>query len=265
MSSFPQLSSGALSQYPLTRKLVTRTVTNALEDGSTIRFADPIYQIQWNLVYSGLSQSEWAALSAFFGSMQGQLQTFTYVDPLANLLSWSEDITQTAWVKDALIEVAPGISDPLQGTSATRLTNTAQIAQGVVQQIPAPASYSYCFSTYLRCDQACSIALRCIANSVETDQANLVGSEWKRYTFGVALSSATDGVTFGVLLPAGIALDVYGMQVEAQPAPGVYKKTSGQGGVYGNSRFAQDQLPGSIDAPGIYSAQFSIVTSIVNP
>jgi hypothetical protein len=262
MGSFPQLSTGTISQYPLTKKIVTRTVTNALEDGSTIRLADPVSKIQWDLSYAGLSQSEWTALSTFFSEVQGGLQTFTFVDPTGNLLSWSEDFSQTVWAKDPLIVVATGIVDPVQGTSASAVTNTAQVAQGIAQAIPAPGSYNYCFSVYLRCAQACSVSLRCLANGVEQDAPNLVGSEWARFTLSVALAGSANGVTFGITIPAGIALDVYGIQVEAQPAAGAYKKTSEQGGVYLNSRFAQDQLPFSVDAPGMYSAQCSIVTIV---
>src|SRR5271165_5365306 len=172
MSSFPQLSSGAISQYPLTKTITTRTVTNSLEDGSTIRLADPVTQLKWNLSYTGLAQSEWTALSAFFSAMQGGLYTFAFADPTGNLLSWSEDFSQTVWTKDPLIVVAAGISDPVQGTSAWSAINTAQVAQGIAQQIPAPGSYNYCFSVYLRCSQACSISLRCIANGVEQDSPN---------------------------------------------------------------------------------------------
>ena len=263
MSSFPQLSTGALSQYPLTRAIVTRTVSNSLEDGSTIRLADSVYQIRWDLSYSGLSQSEWSALLAFFTAQQGQLKTFTFADPTENLLSWSEDLSQTVWVKDPLLQLRPGIADPLQKIAASRVTNTAQTAQSVMQQLPAPGSYRYCFSVYLRSSQACAVTLRCVANNVEHDRQNLIGSQWTRYVFSVALSSPTDGVAFGLLVPPGIALDVYGMQVEAQPAAGAYKKTSGQGGVYPRSRFAQDVLPASVDAPGFYSTRFSIVTNLI--
>ncbi len=263
MSDFPQLSTGALAQYPLTRSVVTRTVTNSLEDGSTIRLADPVYKLVWNLRYEGLSPDEWNALSSFFASVQGQLQTFTFTDPTANLLSWSEDFSKTVWEVDPLLQITAGFGDPFQGTSASQATNTAQAAQGVFQQIPGPGSYSYCFSVYLRCDQACSVTLRSTANSVEQDQQNLIGSDWTRYTFSVTSSSPVDGVTFGLLFPAGVAVDVYGMQVEAQPAAGTYKKVSGAGGVYVNSRFAQDDLSFSIDSPGLYSTQLSILTNIL--
>ena len=263
MADFPQLSTGAVSQYPLTRNVVTRTVTNSLEDGSTIRLADPVYKIRWDLSYTGLSQNEWNALAAFFASMQGQLNAFIFVDPAANLLSWSEDLSHTVWVKDGLIQTTAGIADPLQGTSATLVTNTAQIAQGVSQQINAPGSYSYCFSVYLRCDQACSVTLRCFANGVEQDEQDLIDSEWSRYTLSVALSSPIEGVTFGLLFPAGVAVDVFGLQVEAQPAAGIYKKVTGAGAVYVHSRFAQDELPFSIDSFGLYSAKLSILTNIL--
>jgi hypothetical protein len=263
MSTFPQLSNGALSQYPVTFKRAIRTATNALEDGSTIRMADLVHKIRWELKYSGLSRLEYSALLAFFISVQGQLQTFVFVDPTANLLAWSEDLTQVVWEKDPLIQIISGINDPLHGTAATRLTNTAQAAQGVSQAIAGPGSYRYCFCVYLRCDQACAVTLRFVVGNVEVAEPHLVGSEWVRCTLRVAPASSTNGVTFGLLLPAGVAVDVFGMQVEAQPAPGIYKRTTGAGGVYLKSRLAQDQLEVTVDAPGRYSTQVSIVTSVV--
>jgi hypothetical protein len=43
------------------------------------------------LSYTALSDAELAALEQFFASAQGTLNGFTFLDPAANLLAWSED------------------------------------------------------------------------------------------------------------------------------------------------------------------------------
>ena len=56
MLVFPQLATGASALYPVTRTNVTRTVVNALGDGSTVVFGDPDAGTrEWELRASGLT------------------------------------------------------------------------------------------------------------------------------------------------------------------------------------------------------------------
>ena len=67
-------------------------------------------------------------------------------------------------------------------------------------------------------------------------------NQWKRYSVGYNLTSALESVAFKILTPAGSVVDVFGPQLEAQPAPSKYKKTLQQAGVYPNARFEDDVL-----------------------
>ena len=95
MPTYPQLGSGALSQFPVQKIRRTRTVVNQAADGSTIKLADPAGAItEWDLTYTDLSDEEASALLAFFVAVEGTLNGFTFLDPAGNLLAWSDDLTR---------------------------------------------------------------------------------------------------------------------------------------------------------------------------
>jgi hypothetical protein len=116
MLYYPQLTTGSIAQFPVTRSVNMRTVANQLPSGFTIRMADTGAQkVQWRLVYSDLTDGERSSLESLFEASQGQLNTFTFLDPTDNLLMWSEDWTQAVWTPDPLLQVASGVEDPLGG------------------------------------------------------------------------------------------------------------------------------------------------------
>ncbi len=60
MTVFPQLSSGAVAQFPFRKGLRFRTLVNQAADGSEIRFADVDYRARaWELAVHQLSDQEW--------------------------------------------------------------------------------------------------------------------------------------------------------------------------------------------------------------
>src|ERR1700758_3728629 len=109
MPVFPQLTTGALAQFPVTRSNRLRTVVNTMADGSVVKLADPAGAItEWQLQYSALSDTEAAALQQFFSSMEGSLNVFTFLDPTANLLAWSDQLTDDVWTADPFIGLTGG-------------------------------------------------------------------------------------------------------------------------------------------------------------
>ena len=78
---------------------------------------------------------------------------------------------------------------------------------------------------------------------VDFDTSN----QWKRYSVGYNLSSSLQSVSVEVVVPVGAMVNIYGPQLEAQPAPSVYKKSLQHTGVYPNARFANDVIGGSGD------------------
>jgi|SRR5579871_986665 len=259
MLYFPQLSSGAIGQYPTSRSLVTRTVTNIMAGGDAIRMADTgAAMVRWHLSYTGLSDAEAQSLTQTFCGAQGRLNAFTFLDPTDNLLLWTEDWTKPEWVADPLLTVSGGSSDPTGGTGAVQLTNTAQTMQGIRQKLAAAGWFRYCFSVYLRADLACSAQLQASCTDAMSTTTVAVGPSWARVSMATSLSSQADEISFGLALPGGSRMNAFGPQVEAQPAAGLYKKNTDQAGVYPNTHFAADELSMSADGVNQGSCTFEL-------
>ena len=248
MFYYPQLTSGSVSQYPVSRRNQRRTVVNVLADGSDLRTEDEgAAQVAWDLSYTDLTTEELTRIKQLFESVEGRLQLFTFLDPTDNLLSWSEDLSKSTWTADPLMQIAGGVQDVLGHTGATQLTNTAQTSQRVGQTIAAASWFQYCFSVYLRANAPCSV--EAIAASQPTSSAlnefrrtYNVGTAWTRAIVPVMLSSQDDAIHIGLELPAGCSVTVFGPQLEAQIGAGAYKKTTDRAGVYVNSRFDTDNF-----------------------
>jgi len=151
MLYFPQLESGATSQFPGGKQLVERTVINELESGDTLKLGDPDEaRVEWVLKYEDLTDGEVAAIATLFEACEGRLQTFVFLDPHDNLLDFSEDPGAEIWRKDPMIEIAYGAADPLGTHRAVRITNLGQAPQRLDQTLPAPEGLQYCLSFYAR-------------------------------------------------------------------------------------------------------------------
>ena len=236
MLVYPQLPSGALAQFPIVKRHRQRTVVNTLADSTLIKLADPYGAIlEWQLNYVSLSDSEILSLQQFFLATEGSLNVFTFIDPTANLLSWSEQLTNTAWNADPFLSVSSGIADPIGGTSAWTVTNSGAAPQGIIQTLSAPGAYVYCFSTYVRADAPANITLLCGTATI----ACTLQSNWTRMSVTGSGDPAAQSIVFGIKLQPGTSAEIYGLQAESQPAASVYK-TSEIGGVYENASFRDD-------------------------
>lgn len=263
MLYYPQLSTGAVAQFPLRRGANMRTVSNQLPSGFTIRMADTGAQkAQWQLRYSDLTNAERSFIEDLFEASEGQLNAFTFLDPTDNLLMWSEDWTQTVWTADPLLQVSGGVQDPLGGSAAMQLTNTAQTTQQIIQSTGGSSSFIYCFSVYVRSSGPETIQLVVTATGKTSLTAVTTGTAWTRVTTSGSLSVQEDGVGFGLQLPAGAQVETFGAQVEAQPGAGLYKKTIDRGGVYPSTRFSSDLLAFTATAPNQNSCQIDLISSL---
>jgi hypothetical protein len=218
--------------------------------------------VRWQLDYSQLADSECASIQQLFEAAEGRLQPFTFLDPAGNLLLWSEDWSKPVWTADPLLQVAPGMQDPLGGNSAVQLTNGAQTFQRVLQLIDGPSWFRYCFSVYLRCDVSTTVHLIASAAGQEIWTACAIGSAWTRWMTAAKLSVEQDGVSFGVQLPAGSRIEAFGAQVEAQPAAGIYKRTTDHAGVYRKTRFASDVIAVTASSLNQNSVSVQLISSL---
>jgi hypothetical protein len=264
MLYYPQLSTGVVSQFPINRRTTLRTITNTLLSGDSIRMSDPgSAVVGWQLQYSNLTDDEWSSLEQLFAATEGKLTTFTFLDPMDNLLMWSEDWTNAVWTGDPLLQVSTGIADPLGGTGAVRLTNTAQTTQRIVQSIAAASWFQYCCSIYLRSAAPSTVQILLSATGQESLTQVPVTTSWTRAIKADSLSLQEDGISFGLQLPAGSSIVAFGAQAEPQPAAGYYKKTTDLAGVYPNTRFDSDSLTQTANAPNQNSCAVSLVSNLV--
>lgn len=259
---FPQLTTGSMAQYPVKRQWTKAAIINTLPDGSSITMADPTPpRVSWELCYQGLSSSEWNALQALFITSQGRFRTFSFLDPTDNLLSWTEDFTASVWTADPLLTIVEGMADPLGNSAAAKLTNGAQTAQQLTQALACPTWFQYCLSVYLRADAPCTVFLVQSSSNTEARQACALSGTWTRAIVSAMLGGLDEQVRFGVEIPASASISIFGPQVEAQFAAGLYKPKAGWPGIYSKSRFDQDILVQTTDTNGQSSTTIQIAAS----
>jgi hypothetical protein len=255
MLVYPQLATGALSQFPVQKRRRLRTVVNTSLDGRSIKLADPGAETtEWQLAYAGLTDGEAAALQQFFTATEGTLDSFTFLDPTGNLFAWSDHLDNAAWAAGPFLSVVGGIADPAGGMNAWRLTDSGAGAQNISQTLSAPAGYLYCFSVFARSPQAIPVTLLHGSNRIN----RILGTDWSRIIVAASGDAAALSIAFGVELPAGESVDVFGMQVEPQAGASLYKATT-TGGVYENARFRDDVLSITTTGVNCHSATVNII------
>jgi len=243
MLYFPQLLTGAIAQFPLERRFSRRTIVNRMPDGALVKLDDPsASETSWSLQYQGLTDSERAALETFFEDTEGRLQTFIFLDPCGNLLTWSEDLSMAVWNKDGGVQLAADAADPYGGERGSRITNTAQIAQGIEQKVDVPGWYQYCFSFHARATTRTRMTLSISNSNGRIDRVEYAHDNWAVYWCSGQLNGGAGDLTCRVDLDAASAIEMFGFQLEAQTNPSAYRRTYGQSGIHGNARFMEDEL-----------------------
>ncbi len=259
MRFFPALSSGGPCQYPLIKTRAFRTIVNSTAGGSEIKLADAApEQITWDLRLKNLSVDEWSALSELFRDCEGRLGTFHFADPTANLLSFSEDFAANVWMKSPLISMAPHVEDPFGGAGATRFQNQGPAAGRIEQILNVPGGLMYCYSVFVRGEQGQEIRLIRTSGAGEESQVFRCSGSWMRVAFAGSPGDEIEAVTFGVELGSSASADLFGAQVDCQPAESSYKKTFGQAGVFPKARFDQDSLTATIEGPNQFSTSVRV-------
>jgi hypothetical protein len=257
MRYFPQLETLTAGQYPLRRERQERVVRHESLDGRQRTYYDGNgSRVGWVLQYEGLTDGERAAIDALFNECEGRLQTFTFLDPAANLLRWSEDYNQNVWTVDPMINMVPAFDDPWEMTRATSMVNNGSIPQKVSQTISSSGMLQYCLSAYVA--GFGDFTLRIDSGGVVEERVLRGSGAWRRYSFAAKPGSAAEAVTFSLVLMPGQAVALTGMQAEAQPGPGGYRRTNSRCGLYANARFAEDELAWTQQAPNNNAAEIRI-------
>jgi len=255
MLVYPQFPSGALVQYPVQRRHQFRSLVNTAADGTVVRLADSGAEtIEWQLKYAALSDAELAALLQFCAAAEGTLNNFTFVDPTANLLAWSDDLSNAAWNAAPFLSSTGANTDPAGGNNAWQLVNSGSAAQDLSQTLPAPGGYIYCFSVYAQSPSPTTLTL--LLGTNRYDQA--VGPNWQRFACTGTSDPNATSVTFGIELGPGATIELFGLQVEPQDSPSLYRASTA-GGCYENARLRDDTLSFTTTDVNHHSATVNIL------
>jgi len=261
--TFPQLSSGALVQYPIRKSNGLRSIKNILADGTMLVAADPGGgKLAWNLSYVDLLPEDIGALRSHFSNCAGPLRGFTFLDPADNLLAYSADLTAPSWNVPPGVTIQSGMPDPSGGSAAFLVTNGAAAAQQIAQTVAAPVSYQYCFSVYAFMASAGSVSLTRSSGNDLQSQTFAVGAAWARIVSSGRLNDTGTGLSAAITMEAGQSVLLYGPQLEPQHAPSRFRPTYSQAGIYPNSHWAVQELIVTAEAPNLFSTSFAIETTI---
>ncbi len=256
---FPQLSTGSVSQYPLRKKRMLRSITNVLPDGRLILFQDTgSSSLDWTLNFAGLSLEDANLLRAHFEVCSGPLRPFTFPDPTDNLLAWSSDLSNSVWQKTSSIQIGTPVVDPDGTSAAFVITNTSQASQEFLQAIPLPAYYSQCFSFYVRSSNEASIQMFRRGTITEQNVSVGVSADWTRHYVAGSLADSALSTVFGFSVPPGGQVEIFGPQVEIQKVPSTYVPTTGTSGLHTNAFLSDQQLSLVAQAPNAFAATVNI-------
>ena len=257
MRYFPQLETRTAGQFPLRRERHERVVRHESLDGRLRSFYDGnAGRVGWVLQYEGLTDAERSAIDSLFAQCEGRLQDFVFLDPAANLLRWSENYSQSVWTADPLITMQSAPDDPWGTTRATLITNNGGTSQGIRQTINASGTLQYCFSGFF--GGTGKFKLRIDSGGVVVEREFRPPGAWKRYSVAAQPGSNAETVTFSLVLDPLETVKVTGLQTDAQPAPGGYRRTTSRSGLYLKARFAEDELAWTQQAPNNNAVEIRI-------
>ena len=225
--------------------------------GSCFPFARRALLGMGALLCALLTANEAQAISGLFTESQGRFGSFTFIDPLPNLLGWSEDFTQPGWQLGEM-STAAGAADPLGTQRASAVTNSGSASQPLSQTLGVSGDYVACFSAYVRASAATSLTMQ--RDGVQAVAA--VGPQWTRVLVSGTGTAGAGQSTFSLVIPAGQTIEVFGIQAEAQPWPSVYKQTTTASGIYDETYFADDELTMTSTGQGFSRASINLISRI---
>jgi len=255
---FPQTGAGSIAQFPVQRTRQWRWISNQMESGEMIMLPDaPAGRIAWNLKYTDVTTAEAARFNALFAAAQGQYGSFLFVDPMANLLAWSEDFARPDW-QPGLLQISAGANGPLGATRACVVKNPGQAEQLLTQTLNVPGDYVTCLSVWARSDSSTVFALT--RDGLRSNFA--VNSAWTRYSISGTGAAGAPNSVFSVVIGAGQTVQIFGPQLEAQPAASSYKQTSAATGIYPETYFASDELAMTCTGPGLFAFEIDLISRV---
>jgi hypothetical protein len=255
MMYYPIQATGTAAQFPMVRTRRWKTLETRTQGGHVSRGLQPeARRVHWQLDYQDLSDMEAAALTDLFEQTKGGLESFLFVDPLANLIHHSEAVGPAPWTVSGGLSVVPGAA----GFPAVfQLTNSSQDVGTLGQSLALPPGQDFCLSCWMLGGAGQGVGLRIGGHA---RQALTTGS-WQRLWLRAA-GEAAGATQCGVELAPGGVVNLHSVQLEQQPAPSAYRAGGAGGGVYPETRFEQDSLEVAATGPNRNGVRVKLVSRL---
>jgi hypothetical protein len=246
---------------PMTRESRYTTRVNRMPDFTEARTADQVSPLfRWDLQLGPLSDADAATIQSFYAARNGGYETFAFLDPLDNLLQWSEDFSQSAWQKSnpSSFAVSGGVTDPFGGSAAQTLSNSSGATNTVSQTLVAnPAGITFTASVWLQGSGNVTLRVTDGAGQTASTVAALSGS-WKRYVVTGNFPSAGTQIIWSADLAASAGANFFGAQLVPLQGPGAYTRTTVVSGFHPNCCF-DSGLTHRVVSPGVNQMKVSVI------
>ncbi|MGC8883492.1 MAG: hypothetical protein ACP5UT_11710 [Bryobacteraceae bacterium] len=241
---FPVLQSGVYAQFPVSKTDEYSIIEEETPGGGVWRLGTGRATVRrWRLELEEVSDEEALALIQFYDAVRGGWHSFSFADPMGNLLVWSENLGKPSWLRSPGVSVTP--AGPLEGGPAEFLIVNGGAAPGEIwQELDLAPGAAVCFS----CETQTPGGPAGGVFSAGAENRIVFSAGWNRIFVTGTSSGGFQRV--GIRLEPGAALRVRRLQAEIQIAPSEYRPTFEVGGVWPKTRFAQDGLTVIATAPG---------------
>lgn len=205
---------------------------------------------RWEFELRALTSEEVSSLISLFEACRGGWQTFFFADPAGNLLSWSEDLRKPVWQRSAGLSVTlvPSGGEPAE----FEVVNVSALPAGLWQSLDLAPGAAIVFS----CEMSGAPGQEITLTAAGVRRRISLQGEWQReFIDGVSVGGLQ---AVGVELMPGSTVKLRRLQAEMQMAASEYHPTFERGGIFPNTRFAQDGLKIISEAPGLYRAYITL-------
>jgi len=229
MATYPATNRGAVCQYPLERERQWRMVETETGGGVRKRRTGRGSAVRWTLRYEELSDAEGLAIEQFYADRGGALKPFEFVDPFANALADSTNISSPAWSGNI-----GGVTDTQTVRDGQQVFSMSAGSE-LTQNVEVAGGLPYCASTWARSSGGSTLRIDLAGNVRDIP----LGPAWKRCWVTMAAAGATGVVPVSFMNGGADTIETSAFAVEAQPYPGDALRSGDGKSLYRCARFAE--------------------------
>ncbi len=253
---FPALDTGILAHLPVELSIEKMTRATRFPDGSLLFAANEARtRYSWLLRYENLNPQEWERMLDFIAATQRGAASFTFYDPIGNLLAHSSNLEDSVWLAPPGLTVDPIVE--IGQPNAFILTNPTAQPLALSQSISLAGPFTTCFSIRAKWAGGANFSLG-LSDAVQSASVPRTAVSWARHHVRLISSGAPETRMASIVVPPTTQIIVAAPQLEIAASPGAPLETGSQSGVFSNSWLVQKSFDSQSVAPGAHSITLRI-------